>query len=120
MKRPDQRAKGMLQPKPPTKPNITNCQKGSEPDEPKTPPKVGIKKVRYVIDTKVMNFVLIAELKMTATRHGILRATPNSHKSKRESLVSTSLTSMKTELVTAPARPPSINILNTLSQFIGK
>tara|TARA_B100000029_G_C16723746_1_gene647990 strand:+ start:114 stop:446 length:333 start_codon:yes stop_codon:yes gene_type:complete len=109
----------MLHPKPPTKPNITNCQKGSEPEEPKTAPKVGIKKVRYETGKMMVNFIFVAIVNTTATKQGILRVTPNSHKSKLESLVSIELTRMKTELVVAPTRLPSINIQNTLIQFIG-
>ena len=119
VERPDQRAKGMLQLSPPIKPNITNCQKGSDPEEPKIAPRVGIKKVRYVIGKKIMNFVLVAEVKTIVTSNGTLRVTPNSHKSKLESLVRTSLSRMKAELVAAPARLPCINIVNTLSHFMG-
>ena len=109
----------MLHPKPPTSPNITNCQKGSEPDAPKTAPKVGIKKVRYETGKMMVNFVLVAILNTTATKQGILRVTPNSHKSKLESLVSIELAKMKTEPVVAPTRLPSTNIQNPLIQFIG-
>ena len=119
VERPDQRAKGMLQPNPPIKPNMTNCQKGSDPDEPKIAPRVGINKVRYVIGKKITNFVLVAEVKTIVTSNGTLRVTPNSHKSNLESLVRRSLTRMKTELVAAPARLPCINIVNTLNQFMG-
>jgi len=77
----------MLQTNPPTKPNIANCQKGSEPDEPNTAPKVGIKKVRYVIGNKIINLVLVTTEITTAMSAGPLRVTPNSHKSKLESLV---------------------------------
>ena len=115
---PDHRAKGMLQPKPPAKPNITNCQKGSEPDEPKIAPRVGIKKVRYVTGRKIINFVLVTEVKTIVTTKGILRITPNSHKCKLESLVRKLLTKMKAELVVAPARLPSSNILTALQQLI--
>jgi len=108
----------MLQPNPPIKPNMTNCQKGSDPDEPKIAPRVGINKVRYVIGKKIMNFVLVAEVKTIVTSNGTLRVTPNSHKSNLESLVRRSLTRMKTELVAAPARLPCINIVNTLNQFM--
>ena len=84
---PAQRAKGMLQTNPPNKPNIANCQKGSEPDEPKIAPKVGMKKVRYVIGNKIINLVLVAMESTTVIRAGTLRVTPNSHKSNLESLV---------------------------------
>ena len=80
-------AKGMLQTNPPDKPKIANCQKGSEPDEPNTAPKVGIKKVRYVIGNKIINAVLVTMEITTATTAGTHRVTPNSHKSKLESLV---------------------------------
>ena len=84
---PTQNAKGILQTHPPNKPNIANCQKGSEPDEPKTAPKVGIKKVRYVISNKIINLVLVTLENINAMSAGTLRVTPNSHKSKVESLV---------------------------------
>ena len=77
----------MLQTNPPNKPNIANCQKGSEPDEPKTAPKVGIKKVRYVISNKIINLVLVTLENINAMSAGTLRVTPNSHKFKLESLV---------------------------------
>ena len=80
VERPDQRAKGMLQPDPPIKPNMTNCQKGSDPDEPKIAPIVGINKVRYVIGKKIMNFVLVAEVKTIVKRNGPIRDTQNANK----------------------------------------
>jgi hypothetical protein len=84
---PTQSAKGILQTNPPSKPNIANCQKGSEPDEPNTAPKVGMKKVRYVIGNKIINLVLVTMEITTAMSTGTLKVTPNSHKSKLESLV---------------------------------
>jgi len=85
--RPAQSAKGMLQANPPNKPKVTNCQKGSEPDEPKIAPIVGMKKVRYVIGNKIINLVLVTMEIMTAISAGTLRVMPNSQKSKLESLV---------------------------------
>lgn len=77
----------MLQINPPNRPNMANCQKGSEPDEPKIAPKVGMKKVRYVIGSKIINLVLVAMESAIAIRAGTLKVTPNSHKSNLESLV---------------------------------
>ena len=87
---PTQSAKGILQTNPPNKPNIGNCQKGSEPDEPNTAPKVGIKKVRYVTGSKRINLVLVILENKNAMSAGTLRVIPNSHKSKVESLVRSS------------------------------
>ena len=111
-------AKGMLQTNPPDKPKIANCQKGSEPEEPKIAPIVGMKKVRYVIGNKIMNLVLVATDIMTAISAGILKVMTNSHKSNLESLVRMSLTNMRVELVAAPARLPSSTILITICQFM--
>ena len=77
----------MLQANPPNKPKVTNCQKGSEPDEPKIAPKVGMTKVRNVIGSKIINLVLVAMESTIAIKVGTLKVTPNSHKSNLESLV---------------------------------
>ena len=84
---PTQSAKGILQTNPPNNPNIANCQKGSEPDEPNTAPKVGIRKVKYVIGNKIINLVLVTMEITNEMSAGTLKVTPNSHKSKLESLV---------------------------------
>ena len=109
----------MLQLRPPIKPSIENCQKGSDPAEPKTAPKVGINKVMYVIGNRIISFILLIMENIIETKIGTLNVIPNSHKSNLESLVRRSLTRMKAELVAAPARLPCINIVNTLNQFMG-
>jgi hypothetical protein len=97
---------------------MANCQKGSEPDEPNTAPKTGIKNVRYVIADNIINLVLVAMESTTAMSAGTLRIIPNSHKSRIKSVVRMPCTSIKTELVRPPARLPDSTILMIFHQFM--
>ena len=118
--KPDHRAKGVLQLRPPIKPSIENCQKGSDPAEPKTAPKVGSNKVMYVIGNRITSFILLIMENIIETKIGTLNVIPNSHKSNLESVVRSLLANIKMELVVLPARLPIANILNPINQFIFK
>ena len=110
----------MLQLKPPIKPSIENCQKGCDPAEPKTAPKVGINKVMYVIGNRIISFILLIMENIIETKIGTLNVILNSHKSNLESVVRSLLANIKMELVVLPARLPIANILNPINQFIFK
>ena len=77
-------AKGVLQNSPPTRPNIANCQSGSEPDAPKELPKTGISRVMYEIINNIRTFNLVASDARTPIRAGVIEAILNSHKDREE------------------------------------
>ena len=63
-------ANGVLQSKPPARPNTANCHSGSEPDAPIYTPKTGMSKVKYAVVNNITILNLVTLATMAATREG--------------------------------------------------